>query len=50
MRSLERIKKDSGLSYYELCNAFRDCISYYLSEVELENFLIKVKEQKIMLS
>ena len=47
MKSLQQIKEETELNYEELANAFRSCISYFLSDEELESFLIQEKENKI---
>ena len=48
MKSLQTIKEETGLNNKELCKAFRDCISYFLSYEELESFLIKEAEKKLI--
>lgn len=47
MKSIQIIKYEMGLNDKELCNSFRNCISYFLSYEELQPFLILEKEKKL---
>lgn len=48
MKSLQTIKHETRLSDKQLLHAFRYCVSYFLSDEELEPFLIKEMEKKEM--
>ena len=45
MKSLDKLRKDNKITLRELCEALRDCVSYHLSDEELEPFLVKVIEK-----
>lgn len=47
MRSLIKLKKETKLNKNELLIAMFECIHYYLSEEELEPFLIEKIEKRI---
>jgi len=47
MKSLETIKEETRLTDKNLSAAMRNCISYFLSDDELEPFLIREIEKQI---
>ena len=50
MKSIKKLMKDNKLSKDELFKIFHECIKYYLSEDELNEFILKFygkKEDKI---
>lgn len=44
MKSIKKLKNHYKVTSKELEKALRNCISYYLSEEELEPFILKIKK------
>jgi hypothetical protein len=49
MKSIEKIKTETGLNNLEILYMFRDVCKHYLCDEDIEPFLVKAAEKKINL-